>query len=168
MKFSQVFKQFRVLLLASLVLTGLGACTPKYLLPGTIVLDQPVPQINSNTWTVATTQRAGAAITVELQYWSATPISEIQLLQAISRTQSGVVTRDTSVVSTRPYQAAFSQTKQCDTLLLTYTVPVLTRSTGQTISVNPIVRVFTGQVVGSLSYFKQRSFLTGAGFTWNP
>jgi hypothetical protein len=166
MKFSQVFKQFRVLLLASLVLTGLGACTPKSLLPGTIVLDQAVPQINSNTWTVAATQRAGNVIAVELQYWSAIPIKEILLLQATARTQSGVVTRDTAVVSMQPYQAAFSQTKQCDTLLLTYTVPALTRSTGQTISINPIVRIVVDQ--GPVPGNKSRSFLTGAGFTWNP
>ena len=168
MKFSQILKQLRVLLFASLILTGLGACTQKFLSPGPIILDNQVPQINANTWTVATTQRAGAAITVELQYWSSVPIKEIQLLHAIARTQSGTTTRDTTLVSTQPYQAAFSKDKQCDTLLLTYTVPALTRSTGQTISVNPIARLVTGEVVGPLSYFKQRSFLTGAGFTWNP
>jgi hypothetical protein len=166
MKFSQVSSLFRMFVLASLVMTGFGACTPKYLLPGTIVLDQPVPQINSNTWTVATTQRAGNVISVELQYWSAVPIKEIQLLQATARTLSGVVTRDTALVSTRPYQAAFSKDKQCDTLLLTYTVPVLTRSTGQTISINPIARIVID--VGTISGTKSRSFLTGAGFTWNP
>lgn len=155
-------------LATSLVLTGLAACTPKYITPGTIVANDQVPQINTNTWTVATTQRAGAAITVELQYWTSVPISEIQLLQAIARTQSGTTTRDTSVVSTQPYRAAFSKDKQCDTLLITYTVPTLVRATGQTITVNPIVRLVTAPVVGTQAYFKQRPFLTGAGFTWNP
>jgi hypothetical protein len=156
-------QRLRVILLASLVLVTLAACTPKYLSPGTITSNDLWPQINTaNTWTVATTQRAGAVITVELQYWSTAPITSIQVLQAIARTQSGTTTRDTTVFSTRPYQAAYSKEKQCDTLLLTYTVPDLTRSTGQTITINPIARVSTANA------FRSRSFLTGAGFTWNP
>ncbi len=126
------------------------------------MINSQVPQINTNTWTVATTQRAGAVISLELQYWSVVPIKEIQLLQAIARTQSGTTTRDTTLVSTRPYQPAYSASKQCDTLLLTYTVPALTRSTGQTITINPIARIVVEQ--GN----KSRPFLTGAGFTWNP
>jgi hypothetical protein len=164
MNTSQFFSRFRVLALVALIISGLAACTPKYLSPGTIASNDLLPQLNtSNVWTVATTQRAGATVTVEAQFWATVPLQSLQVWNAIARTQGGVTTRDTTLATMQPYQAAFSPTKQCDTALITYTVPNLTRSTGQTIQINPLVRV-----VASSGIFRQRSFLTGNGFTWNP
>jgi hypothetical protein len=161
------FKQlFRVLALVALIVSGFAACTPKYLSPGTLVSDKLAPQINpANAWTVATTQRAGTIITVELQFWSATPVQDLFLGQIVTRTTSGVVARDTSL-SRVPNRAAYSREKQCDTILLSYTVPVFTRSTGQTIQVNPFAAL---QLPNDTTFIKPRYFFnSGNGFTWNP
>ena len=59
---------------------------------------------------------AGNTVTTELQFFSESPVKEINLYSTIS---AGTRTK----VSTYPYQAAFSAFKGADTLLVPYTVP---------------------------------------------
>jgi hypothetical protein len=64
---------------------------------------------------------AGTAISVELQYFSQSPVKEINLYATVG---AGARVK----VSTQPYQSAFSQVKRLDTLLVPYTVPLGTAS----------------------------------------
>jgi hypothetical protein len=56
-----------------------------------------------------------ANIRFELQYWSETPVTEINLYQTISGVREKVMTT--------AYPSAFSSLKSCDTLLINYTLP---------------------------------------------
>ena len=56
-------------------------------------------------------------ITWELQYWSLSPIKEINLYETI-----GTGTR--TLKANYPYKAAYSTLKAADTLIITYRVPV--------------------------------------------
>ncbi|MEO5650151.1 MAG: hypothetical protein ABIR03_09540 [Ginsengibacter sp.] len=59
---------------------------------------------------------ANTTFTTELQFWSESPIKEINLYNTIG---SGTRT----LVSKTPYASAFSQFKRTDTLLVSYTTP---------------------------------------------
>jgi hypothetical protein len=99
--------------------------------PVGVVSQDYVPLINSNPWTTAASYTTGQTISFELQFLSYAPIREIALIQLATRRvgTSTATTVDTAIVSRTPYMAAFSQTKQCDTLLMSYTVPDSTRLT---------------------------------------
>jgi hypothetical protein len=62
---------------------------------------------------------ANTTFTTELQFWSESPIKEINLYNTIG---SGART----LVSKTPYAPAFSQFKRTDTLLVSYTTPTYT------------------------------------------
>ncbi|RNI22433.1 hypothetical protein [Rufibacter latericius] len=59
---------------------------------------------------------AGTQIRYELQFFSQSPVKEINVYETV-----GAGTR--TKVSTYPYVPAFSQTDRTDTLIVTYTVP---------------------------------------------
>lgn len=61
---------------------------------------------------------AAATFTTELQYFSESPVKEINLYNTV-----GTGTREK--VGTWPYASAFSQIKRTDTLLVSYTVPAV-------------------------------------------
>ena len=69
---------------------------------------------------------AGATATTEIQYFSASPVQEINLYSTISSVRS--------LVQTIPYAPAFSAFKAADTLLVKYVVPAL--ATGTTIKLD--------------------------------
>jgi hypothetical protein len=67
---------------------------------------------------------AGAALSMELQYFSESPIKEVNLFATVG---AGARTQ----VFNKPYSASFSAIKRVDTLLVPYTVPAGTpASTG--------------------------------------
>lgn len=63
-----------------------------------------------------TTVAAGTSIQLDLRYWSDDPIDKINL-------RSAVGTGAQEIVSSTPYQKAYSQISRTDSLLLTYPVP---------------------------------------------
>lgn len=67
----------------------------------------------------STTFTPGTKARVLLEFHCKDPLKEIRLHQSIGTTISGART----LVSTTAYQAAFSQIRQMDTLVVTYTVP---------------------------------------------
>lgn len=67
----------------------------------------------------STTFTPGTKARVLLEFHCKDPLKEIRLHQSIGTTIAG----NRTPVSTTPYQAAFSQIRQMDTLVLTYTVP---------------------------------------------
>jgi len=157
----------KTLFLAAMMLVSLAvwlsttACQPaKITAPGTI-REEFYPIINSNPWTLAANYTTGATITLEAQFLSYSPIREISLSQILTRRLSATapLTVDTVRVRTVPYSRAFSPTKQCDTLLLSYVVPPdaqLPRATGTgTLTVRLMV-----QVLNQNGLFKNRSTLT--------
>jgi hypothetical protein len=117
---------FCCLLIAAMMLGSVMSCRPEYTPVGVVSQDY-VPLINSNPWTTLATYSSGQTVSLELQYTSYSPIREILFFQIASRRVGTATVADTSVVLRTPYMAAFSATKQCDTLLLNYTVPDSTR-----------------------------------------
>jgi hypothetical protein len=73
------------------------------------------PKSLATTTGAATAYAGNAVIKAELTFFSLSPMKETQLFQTISGTKT--------LVSTIPYQAAFSAVKGLDTLLVPYTVP---------------------------------------------
>lgn len=67
----------------------------------------------------STTFTPGTKARVLLEFWCKSPLKEIKLHQSIGTSINNART----LVSTTPYQPAFSQIRQMDTLVLTYTVP---------------------------------------------
>ncbi|MDF2382775.1 hypothetical protein JMG10_14935 [Nostoc ellipsosporum NOK] len=77
----------------------------------------PTPPVNLGTSTsTATAFAAGATFRTELQYFSESPVKEIQFYNTIG---TGARTQ----IATYPYAPAFSQSKRLDTLLIPYTMP---------------------------------------------
>lgn len=111
------------MLLIAVVLSFVG-CRPNSFPVGE-VKDDYFPLINVNAWTTAASYDAGATISLELQYLSYSPIREITFVQIVTRRANATapLVNDTTVIFRTPYRPAFSATKQCDTLLLNYTVP---------------------------------------------
>ncbi len=135
------------------------ACKPDRSLNVGVVDGEYYPIINTNTWTLPTTMATNATLSLELQYASYGSIQAINVYQTLNRTISGVVNRDTSLVFTTPYRPAFSATKQCDTLVYTYTAPAVTRPAGTT-AVNSAL-IF--EVVNTNGLIKRR--VTASTFT---
>jgi hypothetical protein len=129
--------------------------------PGAVSADiYPVIQ-TANAWAFGTTQTSGKAIQFELQFNSYAPIKEINGYQIINRTTGSTTTRDTTLFyPAGKYQSAYSKDKGADTLLLTYTVPAITRPAGTTVAVNIVM-----EVVNQNGLFKRRAFSTANGFT---
>jgi hypothetical protein len=76
------------------------------------------PTFLANALGTATKYATGEVVQFELQFAQQTaPIREIRILQKV---EPG---RDSTVVQTIPYKAAFSKRKQADTLVVNYTVP---------------------------------------------
>ncbi|SNC74600.1 hypothetical protein SAMN06265337_2451 [Hymenobacter gelipurpurascens] len=76
------------------------------------------PTFLANALGTATKYAPGEVVQFELQFAQQTaPIREIRILQKV---EPG---RDSTVVQTIPYKAAFSKRKQADTLVVNYTVP---------------------------------------------
>ena len=87
------------------------------------------------TAAAATTFPAGATFNTELQFFSESPVKEINLYNTIG---AGSKTK----VATYPYKSAFSESKRADTLLVPYTMP--TAASGTTIRLDyEIVNVNT-------------------------
>ena len=59
----------------------------------------------------------GGNVALEMQYWSIDPIDVVNFYD--------IVDNDTSLISSNPYQPAFSRRAGTDTLVLNYTVPSL-------------------------------------------
>lgn len=81
------------------------------------ITDKAVPFIymyalDSTTFTPGTKAR------VLLEFYCKDPLKEIRLHQSLA-----TITGARTLISTTPYQAAYSQIRQMDTLVLTYTVP---------------------------------------------
>src|ERR1044071_2640394 len=68
------------------------------------------------------TYTVGSSFTTEIQFFSESPIKEINLYNTIG---TGARTK----IGTWPYTPAFSQIKRMDTLLVTYTMPAAPVST---------------------------------------
>ena len=68
------------------------------------------------------TYTVGSSFTTEIQFFSESPIKEINLYNTIG---SGARTK----IGTWPYAPAYSQIKRMDTLLVTYTMPAAPVST---------------------------------------
>jgi hypothetical protein len=98
--------------------TGVGS-TP---VSTNALLDVGLNKSLGTTSGAATVYAAGASFKTELQYFSESPVKEINLYNTI-----GAGTR--TKVSTIPYAAAFSNIKKLDTLLVPYTVPAAPSST---------------------------------------
>lgn len=82
------------------------------------ITDKAVPfvymyALDSTTFTPGTKAR------VLLEFFCKDPLTEIRLHQSIGT----AIGNDRTLISTTPYKAAFSQIRQMDTLVLTYTVP---------------------------------------------
>lgn len=76
------------------------------------------PTFLANALGTSTKYATGEIVQFELQFAQQTaPIREIRILQKV---EPG---RDSTVVQTIPYKAAFSKRKQADTLVVNYTVP---------------------------------------------
>ncbi|WP_199120840.1 hypothetical protein [Pedobacter sp. ASV28] len=110
------------------------------------ISDNRFPTIvaNSNfvTPTIPTAGIAkGTALAIELDFISIDPIKEIQFYEKIG-------TADSVLIDKKPYQAAFSKIKNCDTLLYAYKAPT-TPATGTTI-------VFRARVVNQSGLTKDR------------
>lgn len=77
----------------------------------------PATPVNLGTTAAgATALAAGYNLKTELQYFSQSPVKEIQFFTTVgtgTRTQTG----------TFPYTPSYSQSKRLDTLLVTYTIP---------------------------------------------
>ncbi len=71
--------------------------------------------------TATPTIAVGASISVELQYFSETPVKEVNLYATVG---AGART----AVYNKPYSPSFSATKRLDTLMVPYTVPAGTPS----------------------------------------
>jgi hypothetical protein len=69
-----------------------------------------------------TVHAAGSTIKTELQFFSQSPIKEINFYNTIG---TGAKTK----VATFPYQSAFSQSKRADTLIINYVVPTAASGT---------------------------------------
>ncbi|MBN8782098.1 MAG: hypothetical protein ABS85_12025 [Sphingobacteriales bacterium SCN 48-20] len=83
----------------------------------------PTPPVNLGTSAAtATAFAAGATFRTELQYFSQSPVKEIQFYNTI-----GAGTR--TQVAVYPYASAFSQSKRLDTLLIPYTIPTAASGT---------------------------------------
>lgn len=109
--------------LVGLSLFVLSACTKEVVSPGQISEDY-FPIINGNAWvTPSAAQAAGAKVAVEVQYLSYSSIKEVSGLQVATRRVGTATVIDTTRFFNMAYTPAFSATKQCDTLLLMYSVP---------------------------------------------
>jgi hypothetical protein len=84
--------------------------------PLRIVTATPVRDLNNATLA------AGTAFQTELQFFSESPVKEINFYSTVG---TGAKTK----VATFPYKAAFSQIKRMDTLLVPYTVPTAASGT---------------------------------------
>jgi hypothetical protein len=146
---------------AFVAVTLLGSCTRQFpTTPGVVSADIfPIIQ-TANAWVFGTTQTPGKAVQFELQFNSYAPVKEINGYQIINRTTGSTTTRDTTRFFTGQYQAAYSKDKGADTLLITYTVPTITRPAGTTVAVNIVA-----EVVNQNGLFKRRAFSTANGFT---
>lgn len=85
------------------------------------VSEDHYPTIVSNTNFVSPTVPAtgfakGTVLKIELNFISVDQVKEIQFLEKTG-------TADSVIIQSIPYAAAFSKTKQCDTLIYNYTVP---------------------------------------------
>ncbi|MEN7548120.1 hypothetical protein AAG747_09370 [Rapidithrix thailandica] len=77
---------------------------------------------------------SGEKVTVELEFFSDDPIKEIKLYEIITTEDD----TDTTLLSTNPYQPAFSKVKSQDTLVLYYEVPVIDQNTEITLDAEVI------------------------------
>ena len=59
----------------------------------------------------------GGNVALEMQYWSIDPIDVVNFYD--------IIDNDTSLISSNPYQPAFSRRSGTDTLVFNYTVPAL-------------------------------------------
>ena len=59
----------------------------------------------------------GGNVALEMQYWSIDPIDVVNFYD--------IIDNDTSLISSNPYQPAFSRRSGTDTLVFNYTVPTL-------------------------------------------
>jgi hypothetical protein len=82
----------------------------------------PAKTLSASLTTASPTFAAGANLRFELQYFSETPVKEINLYSTVG---AGARTK----VFTQPYAPAFSAIKRLDTLLVPYVVPLATPST---------------------------------------
>ncbi|TAE30911.1 MAG: hypothetical protein EAZ92_03560 [Candidatus Kapaibacterium sp.] len=141
------------LLCAFAALLVLASCERQFpTTPGVISQDfYPIIQ-TTNPWTIPANPRPGTVVTLEMIFNSYSPAKEINLYQVINRTVSGTVTRDTTRSATFPYQAAYSQAKGGDTLLVSYTIPAISRPTGATVSL-----ILIGEVVTQANLNKRRA-----------
>ncbi|KAA9338171.1 hypothetical protein F0P96_04805 [Hymenobacter busanensis] len=106
--------------------------------------DKLFPTVLANTLGTATKYAPGENVRFELQFAAQTdPISEIRILQKV---EPG---RDSTLVQTIPYRAAFSRIRQADTLLVNYVVP--TGANKANVRVDAVVVSSNGQT-------KTRSF----------
>ncbi len=113
-------KILRNLILLILV-TGMASCYKEqdFWADNATVLDKDVPFIyvyalDSTTFTPGTKAR------VLLEFHCKTPLKDINLYQSIGTT---ITAGMRTLVTGTPYKAAFSQIRQMDTLVLSYTVP---------------------------------------------
>lgn len=139
----------------------LAACERQFpTTPGVVSADIfPIIQ-TSNAWAFGTTQTPGKAIEFELQFNSYTTIKAVNAYQVINRTTGSTTTRDTTLFFGPQYKSGYSKDKGADTLLITYTVPTITRPAGTTVAVNIVA-----EVVNQNGLFKRRAFSTANGFT---
>ncbi|MCS6808732.1 MAG: hypothetical protein RML40_08720 [Bacteroidota bacterium] len=139
--------------LVALVLFSAASCERQFPTTPGIVFDEYYPLIQTaNAWTIPANPRPGTVVTLEMIFNSYSPIKEINLLQVINRTASGITTRDTTRAATFMYQRAYSQLKGGDTLLMNYTIPAITRPAGTTVSL-----ILIGEIITQSGLRKQRA-----------
>ena len=85
----------------------------------------------------------GGSVALEMQYWSIDPIDVVNFYD--------IINGDTALISSNPYQAAFSQRSGTDTLVFDYTVPMLPAET-------TIVLMFEVVNENTLSYARTFGF----------
>ena len=112
------------------------------------VTDDHYPAVVSNTNFVTPSvptagYAKGTALKIEFNFISVDPIKEIQFYEKVA-------TADSVLISTKPYVAAFSKLKNCDTLVYDYVVPSAPES-GTSV-------VFRGRVVNQNGLTKDRTF----------
>lgn len=114
---STLFSRAATRLLPLLALALLGSCKKEIDTYYTEVGPQ-LPTFTANALGTATKYAPGEVVQFELRFAEQTdPIREIRILQKIEPN------RDSTLVQTIPYRAAFSRIRQSDTLLVNYTVP---------------------------------------------
>jgi hypothetical protein len=114
----KIFTYMAVLFSGSLLLSACKKNAPDQWLKDNITIVGKVPVIAAFTVKPPQTTNvaSGSTVTLDLRYWSDDPIDKVNL-------RSTVGTAAQQLVSTTPYQTAYSTVSRTDSLLLTYAVP---------------------------------------------